>query len=481
MPGKFEAPQPTGGKKNYGLIAILAILVVAIAVVGVILWGQLNKDDAQLNNNQTEPSTTEATGEDDPTVNENPTEKPTEEPTEPPTESEPLHAVSTATITVTGDILPHSGVVNSGLNPDGTYDYDDIFRYVAPYVSEADYAIGNLETTLCGTDNGYQYSGYPCFNAPDEIAYDAMEAGFDMLLTANNHCYDTRHTGLVRTVETVRGMGMDNLGTMASAEEPKYLVVEINGIKIGMMCYTYSTTTSSGLPNINGIPVGAESKGMINTFDYSRLDAFYSEVEGHIAAMEAEGAEAVVLYIHWGFEYQLTPASQQTEIAQAMCDLGVDVIVGGHPHVIQPMDLLTSTTDPEHKTVCIYSLGNAVSNQRLGLISASKTEHTEDGMLFSFTFTKYSDGTVALTGTDVLPIWVNRYDSSEGREYDMLPLDDETRDQWKETYNLNNTTMDSCERSYVRTMDLVGEGLLECQTFLSDREAAFLAADAANE
>lgn len=478
MPGKFESPRPAGGKSNKLLLAILAILLVAIVVVGILLVVRLtgNDDRTAANQNQTDP-VADPTGDpttEDPTTDGSDEEQPTP-PTEEitlPTEPEPIVAVATATITSTGDVLPHSGVINAGLQKDGSYDFTHIYQYIAPYLAESDYSVANLETTLCGLDNGYPYSGYPQFNAPDEIAEYAMAAGFDMFLTANNHCNDTGYAGITRTVTTVREMGMDTLGTVPTPEDPNYLVVEVNGIRIGMMCYTYSTTNGSGRPVINGIPTSEESQYLINTFDYNRLDDFYTEVTGYMDAMDAD---VYMLYIHWGNEYQRSPNSYQQKIAQALCDLGIDVIVGGHPHVIQPIDLLTSTTDPEHSTVCMYSMGNAVSNQRLGLIPASTTAHTEDGMLFSVTFTKYSDGTVALTYTDILPCWVNRHDTNGSRQYDILPLDDATRDQWAELYGLTNYTLTCCEDSYDRTAALVSEGLLECQTFLTEREAAFLA------
>ena len=146
---------------------------------------------------------------------------------------------------------------------------------------------------------------------------------------------------------------------------------------------------------MNGILTTEDAKGLINYFDYDNLTGFYNEVSGYIDAMEAQGAQAVVMYIHWGEEYQLQANANQTTVAQGLCDLGIDVIVGGHPHVVQPVDLLSSTTDPDHKTVCLYSMGNAISNQRRHLMNLN-TGHTEDGVLFSFTFAEYSDGTVRL-------------------------------------------------------------------------------------
>ena len=130
------------------------------------------------------------------------------------------------------------------------------------------------------------------------------------------------------------------------------------------------------------------------------------------------------------------------------------------------MDLLTSSQDPQHKTVCIYSLGNAVSNQRIEEMKM-KTGHTEDGALFSVTFEKYSDGTVAVAAADVLPTWVNKFSNSEGKyEYNILPLDMSTREQWKQLYSLNDTMYANADSSYSRTMDIVGAGLEKCQTYL---------------
>lgn len=462
MRGKFEAP-----RKKAPVVAIIVILILALAAGGAALhlWSPWTSDIPK------EPGTETSTPPEDTSAPTEASTEPETEPTTEPTEPEPvpLTVVSTATFTTTGDILPHQGVRDSGLQSDGTYNYDSIWQYATSYIGNADYAIANLETTLCGTDNGYKYSGYPQFNAPDELAVGALDAGFDMLLTANNHCNDTGLIGITRTVSTVREIGLDTLGTIPTADEDNYAVVEVNGIRVGMMCYTYSTTSNAGRPVINGISTNETSQYLVNTFSYSRLEEFYTEVTGYMAAMEADGAEAFMMFIHWGEEYQLSPNENQTKIAQSLCDLGIDVIVGGHPHVIQPIDLLTSTVDETHKTVCLYSLGNAVSNQRQGLIDACATAHTEDGMLFSVTFTKYSDGTVALTGTDILPCWVNRYNGTGGRRvYNILPLDVSTKEEWATLYDLSETTYNAAVKSYDRTQALVSAGLEECQTYLSD-------------
>ena len=451
-------------RSNTGVTVLLVILILLFAAgSGLMIWLCID-----LPNHIPEPET----GGSSVALPSPEQTEPTTEATTEPTLPDPEHVVSTATITSTGDVLMHMPVIDSGLQTDGSYNFDSIFRYVSPYTSAADLAVANLETTLCGTDNGYPYHGYPNFNCPDEIVTGLRTAGFDMLLTANNHSYDTGLVGYKRTIDTVRDAGLVTLGTMKSADEPKYSILEINGIKIGMLCYTYAySVNAEGSPSLNGMPHIAET-GICNDFHAANLEAFYTEVDGCLQEMEAAGAEATIMYIHWGVEYQTYANDQQKAISQKLCDLGLDVIIGGHPHVVQPISLLESTVDPEHKTVCLYSMGNAVSNQRLGNISSISTAHTEDGVLFNVTFCKYSDGSVYLESVDLIPCWVNRHSTYGKMEYNILPLDPETRDQWKEAYELSDSTLAAAEKSYDRTMAIVGDGLAASQEYLAASQEA---------
>ena len=158
-----------------------------------------------------------------------------------------------------------------------------------------------------------------------------------------------------------------------------------------------------------------------------------------------------------------------------MCELGVDVIVGGHPHVVQPITMLTSTEDADHRTLCMYSVGNLVSNQRSDNVGVS-SGHTEDGVLFSFTFVKYSNGEVHLDAAELLPTWVQMWKEDGHKEYRILPLDDEVED-WQTALDISDSDYSSAKKSYERTMAIVGEGLDTVQTYLEqtgeEREAAF--------
>ena len=381
-----------------------------------------------------------------------------------PTQTEPPQPL-TATISAQGDLLMHGGIIKS-CNIDGSYDFSSNFRYLAPYLENYDYSIANLETTFGGDANPYQ--GWPLFNVPDEFGDAVVEAGYDMLLTVNNHSFDTLEAGMLRTLEVSREKGLETLGTRMNEEEPRYAVVNINGVWVGMTAYTYTTSMSEGKPRLNGnTPV--KNDHLVNYFSYDHLDTFYSELEDVLLRMEAEGVDATMVFIHWGTEYEITENNYQNTIAQRICDMGVDVIVGGHPHVVQPIELLQSATNPEHKTVCIYSLGNAISNQRISEMRL-KTGHTEDGVLFSVTFEKDpASGKAGLKAVDVVPTWV-ALDSRNGRlEYNILPLVDADRESWRELFNLDDSLFSQCEASYDRTMAIVGPGLEDVDAWLASR------------
>lgn len=393
-----------------------------------------------------------------------PTQAPTD-PTVPTTEPEDpgITVTGTATLGATGDMLMHMPCVNPALQADGSYDFGSYFSNFSSYVQAVDYAVANLETTLAGTS--YKYSGYPNFNCPDGIIPSLKSAGFDMMLTANNHTYDTRTTGFFRTQEVIAQYGLDHIGTKPDAETDSYLIKNINGIQVGMICYTYETNASADKISLNGnAPLTDEEEPLINVFLKDDVAGFSKDLAANISDMEADGAEAIVLYIHWGEEYQTKQNNQQKAMAQAACDLGVDVIVGGHPHVIQPLDLLTSTTDEDHKTVCLYSTGNALSNQRIEHMNL-KTGHTEDGIFFSFTLVKYSDGTVRVEGVEVLPLWINLHSNTGKTVYDILPLDKAVTD-WKTAFKLTDNTLTQANNSYDRTMKIVGAGLEKINAFL---------------
>lgn len=444
------------------IIQILLVLIAVLFVADVIVIGLCLKTPGSTKSNQ-KPSASQGSSN---------TPSPTDG-TELPTEEAP-QLVSTATVLSTGDILMHGKVINSGKQDDGSYNFDSIFQYVKSYAQAADFSVANLETTLCGTDNGYAYAGNPKFNCPDAIVDSLKGAGFDMLLTANNHADDTSLVGYKRTLNVVREKGLDTLGTYLSADEQKWTIEEVNGIKIGMVCYTYSDGFSqNGYPLLNYNEVG--ENGILNYFTYDKLPEFYTQLQGYLDEMKAAGAEATVVYLHWGEEYKWKtgegPNANQTAMAQKLCDMGVDVIVGGHPHVVQPVDLLTSGTDAEHKTIVLYSMGNAVSNQRKEEMQQSEpTGHTEDGVLFCVTFAKYSDGSVCVDSAELIPTWVNMHANSGSTEYNILPLEEATAAQWQAQFGLTDTQLANAKASFDRTQALTLTGMEKVQSYLAQQK-----------
>lgn len=444
------------------IIQILLVLIAVLFVADVIVIGLCLKTPGSTKSNQ-KPSASQGSSN---------TPSPTDG-TEVPTEEAP-QLVSTATVLSTGDILMHGKVINSGKQDDGSYNFDSIFQYVKSYSQAADFSVANLETTLCGTDNGYAYAGNPKFNCPDAIVDSLKGAGFDMLLTANNHADDTSLVGYKRTLNVVREKGLDTLGTYLSADEQKWTIEEVNGIKIGMVCYTYSDGFSrNGYPLLNYNEVG--ENGILNYFTYDKLSEFYTQLQGYLDEMKAAGAEATVVYLHWGEEYKWKtgegPNANQTAMAQKLCDMGVDVIVGGHPHVVQPVDLLQSGTDAEHKTIVLYSMGNAVSNQRKEEMQQSEpTGHTEDGVLFCVTFAKYSDGSVCVNSAELIPTWVNMHANSGATEYNILPLEESTAAQWQAQFGLTDTQLANAKASFDRTQALTLTGMEKVQSYLAQQK-----------
>ena len=435
-------------------------ILVAISVVGLLVVGGHMIEDRIVNENLNNPE--QMQNQSKPTI---PSSSITSEPPTP----KPIIKTGTATIGATGDVLLHNKVIQSGYDAVADqYDYQSIFSVFSSFVSKVDYAVANLEVTLCGDDNGYAYSGYPCFNAPDAIVDALKSAGFDMLLTANNHSFDTGSKGFFRTQEVLNNRGLEYIGTRPGQEDKNYIIKDVNGIKIGMINYTYNTgVNEDGSVSLNFIPVTTEASGLINTFNYQHLDDFYAKIGRELEEMKAQGAEAIMLYIHWGDEYSIKENATQREMAQALCDLGIDVIVGNHAHVPQPVELLTNTQDANKKTLCLYSTGNSLSNIRRG---PNYPAETEDGMLFQVTFAKYSDGTVVLERAQVLPTWVNRYVQNGKSRFQILTMDGDNPADWQEKMDLTEELINLCQESFDRTMAIVGDGLKEANEYYGQHQ-----------
>lgn len=275
-----------------------------------------------------------------------------------------LLAQSEAVLLFAGDAMQHKAQLDAASCGDGTYSFTECFEPVKDIVGSADYAIVNLETPL----GGRPYRGYPCFSAPDSYAEDLAGSGFDLLLTANNHTLDARDRGLKRTVAILDSMAISHIGTYTDADSRAKeipFVVNIKGFKVGFLNYTYGT---------NGIEIQGDA-----VVDYINRKIIAED----ITATRNAGAEILCVAVHWGDEYKLLPNNSQESLAKWLCDHGVDIIFGGHPHVIQPMELIDNPATGR-KTAIFYSLGNFISNM--------KTRDTRGGAVSRVTLKRDSTG-----------------------------------------------------------------------------------------
>ncbi len=304
-------------------------------------------------------------------------------------------ADGSAILAITGDFMMHEAVYTTAYSSTtGSYDFTQFFTYAGSWLTDADLTIGNLETTLAGKVNGY-----PSFSGPDELATDLLTLGFDLVTTANNHCMDQGSSGLLRTLEVLDAAGLDHIGTYASQEEfdenMGIVVEEVNGITIAFLDYTYGTNyvtvSSDYMVNRYNSTTADESEA------YAKLDT--DKLDAEMAYARSLGTDLIIVMIHWGTEYVTTQSSYQEEIADYLIANGADAVLGGHSHVLQPMEYRTVTDiDGNQKTgfVC-YSLGNLISN-----MSASNTYYTA---ILNLEITRV-DGVTSITGVSYEPMYL---------------------------------------------------------------------------
>ncbi len=319
-----------------------------------------------------------------------------------------------------GDVMAHVPNISSALQSDGSYDFNDNYEYVDDYISKADLALCNMETTF----KGGTPSGYPLFNAPDSLAEAVKNAGFDVAFTSNNHMMDTGYDGMQRTLKVLRDEGLETVGSRLAGEKKRYTVVKVKGISVGLVSYTYETTQTAGdTVSINGNNISEDSAELINSFNYNDLESEdYDRIREDIDGCRKDGADIVICYMHWGNEYEQSPNDDQEDMAQEIVNMGADVIFASHPHVLQEIDVLTSDKGGQ-KVPVFYSLGNYISNQRTETLS---NKYTENGAMATVDLTVRADnGKIQSESVRVLPTWVDKYTGGSGSlEYRIIPLDD---------------------------------------------------------
>lgn len=276
-------------------------------------------------------------------------------------------------------------------------------------------ALCNIETTFAGKEKGY--SGYPMFNAPDEMAQALAKAGFDIAVTANNHTLDTGSDGLFRTLEVLKQNGLLTAGTHQESE-PRFALAEVKGIKVGIVAYTYETPQANGRRTINAGLIPERALPCLNSFGYETLQQDMPQILQDIQDARGAGAQVVICVMHWGQEYHEQPSDIDKNLAMQLASGGADVIFASHPHVIQPVEILTAADG--RQVPVFYSMGNFLSNQRRETLD-SRNRKTEDGMIATVRL-QVREGKVSLLKTSVLSTWVNRYDSNGKKTYNIIPI-----------------------------------------------------------
>lgn len=315
------------------------------------------------------------------------------------------HNIHEATLSVVGDIMVHRTQLIKAYDEDG-FDFSPTFQWISPYIKAADYAMANLETTLAGPDGQrrinvekfYQnYSGYPVFNSPDILAKNLKDAGFDLLLTANNHTLDSKEAGLLRTIDVLENEGFDQIGTYRTPGDSQgFFIKEVNGIRFGMVNYTYA---------MNGFQLKEADDYMIHhlgNYDETYIEAMYDRVE----RLAKEDLDFVVATLHYGIEYRTEPDDYiQQPIIDGLFEHGADIILGGHPHVLQPFEVrqLDREGGERETGVVIYSLGNFISSQRYRFTN----KDTDFGMVFGLDFKKVDDEKATIEAIHYTPTYVH--------------------------------------------------------------------------
>lgn len=334
-----------------------------------------------------------------------------------PTE-EKMDNIKTIEIAAVGDILIHKEILETQYDAESnTYDFKNTLQYVKDYLSNADLAIGNLEGTLAGIEN-YGFSGYPSFNAPDELADAIKWSGIDVLNNMNNHSLDRDIRGYYRTRETLENKGFEIIGTRSSADDSRYIIKDVKGIKVGIISYSYTMIAEGGARGLNGTPISSEIYPLMNTFREDSLDDDLNNMKEQIDMMKADGAEVVIFYMHWGEEYELEPNETQEKMAKFLANNNVDIVFATHPHSLQPIDIIKSD-DGLHETSVIYSMGNFLSSQRTERI---QNPYTEDGVIVFVNISKNEDtNEIKVEYPKYLPTWVNWYGKEGKLFYEVVP------------------------------------------------------------
>ena len=315
-------------------------------------------------------------------------------------------------LTFTGDIMGHSPQIESAWDETlGDYNYEPVFDFVKPHFEDSDVVFGNLELVFAGPD--YGYSGYPMFNSPDALL-DAIEyAGYTILNTTNNHSFDMGVDGLIRTRNLIDDSSIEAVGTFTETPESRVHYMELGDKTFALL--TYAETFNGMVDHVNNPEYVIQYANFIDE-TYMLED---------IEEAKENGADVIIANMHWGDEYQHEPSERARAWTNFLVENGVDIVMGGHPHVIQPAEIVEAGGN---EAFVAYSLGNFVSNQRFeslgNVYGETVARATENGVIVHLDITISGDD-IRLTDVEFVPTWVYAgYERTGTYDYVILPTQD---------------------------------------------------------
>ena len=342
----------------------------------------------------------------------------------------------TFTITALGDSLCHNTQYWDAYNKEsGEYDFSYVYEDIQSYTKTSDITIGSLETTFAGEERGY--SNYPTFNTPDSLATALKNIGVDIISLAGNHALDYGYTGLCRTIDVLDNAGISHLGTYKTVEDQeKILIQNVKGLNIAFINYTYGT---------NGIPVPSGKDFCVNLIDKNLI-------KKQIDQAKSQNVDIIIACMHWGTEYRTTANSEQEELANFLFENGVDIILGNHPHVLEPMEKrnITLPDGTKKEVFVVYALGNFTADQR--------DEITRDSAILNLTITKNSDNKISIDKVNYVPIYMYKNSNSSLHKFKILDIE-KTINEYDSGLNtsIGLTTYNNLKRQLEKIKSILGE------------------------
>ena len=343
---------------------------------------------------------------------------------------------TTINMALTGDIMCHNTIYKDAYNSaNGNYDFSYIFDDIKYHIQTADIAVGNLETTFAGASKGY--SSYPMFNTPENLAYTLKKVGFDVLSTANNHCYDSGYKGIESTIDFLDDADISHTGTYKSEEDQNTILIKnVKGIEIAFLSFTYGT---------NGIKVPSDKSYSVNLIDKDLI-------KKQLNLAISQNPDLICVSMHWGVEYQTIPNAEQKELADFLFNNGADIIIGNHPHVLQNFEKreITLSDGTTKDGFVVYSLGNLLADQN--------KKYTRDSAILTLNITKDENDKIKINTVKYVPTYIYKDTSKSSQKFKIINIKNAI-DSFDAGYspNLSSSTYNTFKTELSNIKRILGE------------------------